>query len=66
MKTNLDTADLAVTAAALVISLFISRALIPDYLVRSSCLTFGFLATAILLLLEGVWLLLSRKRRRKE
>ena len=66
MKTNLDTADLAVTVAALVVSLLIARVFVPDYLPGSNCLLFGLLATAVFLLLAVCWRLLTRKRRREQ
>ena len=66
MKTNLDTADLAVTAAALVVSLLIARAFVPEILPGSDSLLFALLATAIFLFLAVCWRLLTRKRRREK
>lgn len=65
MEKKREALDLIVTVVLFALGVFAARAIVPDILPKSNWSAYGFTAAAIFLAAEGLWRLLTRKRRKE-
>ena len=65
MDRKQEVLDLIVTAALFALGIFAARAIVPDIFAYSNCLVHSLIGTAIFLLAEAIWFLLTKGRRRE-
>ena len=65
MDRKQEALDLIVTMVLFALGVFAARAIVPDILPNSNWSAYGLTAAAIFLAAEGLWRLLTRKRRKE-
>ena len=64
MERKREVLDLIITMVLFALGIFAARALVPNIFPNSNWAAYGFMAMAIFLVAEGLWILLVRRKRK--